>query len=117
MMPTASVRKTILDEFEQFRCEILELPKEAVFEQCNRIRFYSYIREYFSYNEHIPKRIMELVGCGAFSISGAWLFYLKHERYRCESWEAISEMILAMYKKRKWRRMKYGSKRLNEAVC
>lgn len=117
MLQLESVRKVIRDEFEQFRCKILELPKEAVFEQCNRIRFYSCIHEYFTYNEKIPKRILLLVDSGAVTICGAWMFYLKHESYSYETWEGISEIIFAMYSKSRWRKIKDGCKRIDHAVC
>ena len=117
MAQEASVSKMIQEEYGRFRCEMLKLSNEELFEQCSRVRFYSCLNEYFMYNENIPQRILDLAGSGAFSICGAWLFYLKHEAYGCETWEAISEMILAMYKKRGWRVRTYGIKRINNAVC
>lgn len=116
MVQAANATKVIQDEFEQFRRKILELPKEAVFDHCNQVRFYHCIREYFAYNEKIPKQIITLVDRGAFTICGAWLFYIKHEDYSCDTWEEISEMILAMYKRRRWREIKYAGKRINRAV-
>lgn len=89
---TAAVR-AVEREYELFKYRTLSKSREEIFEDCDRIRFYSCIYEYFLYAEAIEEaHLKACLNCG--DIMGTlYRLYMKYEYLRYSRWEDIEGIL------------------------
>lgn len=80
-------------EFELFKYKMLSKSRKKIFENCNKIRFYCCIYEYFMYVDGIGKEHIE--ACLKYEKPIAELFrvYQEYEYLQYGRWEEIEELL------------------------
>lgn len=92
---TKAVR-TVESEFELFKYKTLSKSRREIFEECNAIRFYSCIYEYFLYADVIrEEHIRVCLKCGDIT-SSLYRIYMKYEYLRYDRWEDVEELLDAL---------------------
>lgn len=95
-------QRNIRKEFLRFKRELfLRHTKGDIWEACEKIHFYTCMREYFQLNEKIPRVYLELAQARRGLIGMAWDEYLKEERLRYQTWPELEELLEAVLLK--WR--------------
>jgi len=90
-------RRKIFREFYVFKRTVRRsFSFEEIWNGCQKIRFYSAVKEYFEYNEEIPKAYMELVVKEKEPIRKMWETYLKDGSLRSDTWEDLDGILEAM---------------------
>jgi hypothetical protein len=103
--------RSVEKEFELFKYRTLSSSRQEIFQQCNVIRFYCCIYEYFEYAEDIrQEHINACLKCGDSVISALYGIYLEREYLRYERWEDILELLNALADDQK----KYGTPKTAE---
>lgn len=85
--------RAVEQEFELFQYKILSKSRKEIFDECNVIRFYSCIYEYFTYKDDLKEKHIEAcLKCGDI-ISVLYHLYVKYEYLRYSRWEDIEELL------------------------
>lgn len=86
--------RKILREYQKFKRKLIyRSEKEVLWESCNKIHFYSSIREYFELNEKIPEVCLDFIMTDSRPIETMWRLYLKKEFLGYQTWQEIDELI------------------------
>lgn len=87
------LRKRISREHEQFHKKMMGSSPRDIYDNCNIIRFYECINEYFMYNEDIAEEYVSTCLKEARIISRLYCLYIKYERLKVDTWADIDEML------------------------
>ena len=85
--------KRVESEFLFFKYQMLSKSNTEIYDNCNVIRFYHCIYEYFLYCENFDAE--HISACLKYDnpISVLYQLYLKYEYLRCDRWEDIEEIL------------------------
>lgn len=86
-------------EYLQFKCSVLQLSNNEIFDLCNKIKFYSCVREFFLYNDSLKTEHIYLALSTPNVINQLYSLYLDNEFYDCSTWLNIEELLNAMLKR------------------
>lgn len=93
--------KRIETEHTIFKYRMLASPAAEVYENCNVIRFYECIYEFFQYAENIEKEHINACLMYENVIGTLYQLYIKYEYLRYSRWEDIEEMLSALLEEQK----------------
>lgn len=85
--------KAVEQEFELFKYKMLSKSREEIFDECNAIRFYSCIYEYFLYKTDIKEEYIKACLKYEDIIATLYHLYMKYEYLRYSRWEDIEELL------------------------
>jgi hypothetical protein len=89
--------RSVEKEFELFKYKTLSASRKEIFQQCNVIRFFCGIYEYFEYAEDIrQEHINACLKCGDSVIAALYGIYQGREYLRYERREDIVELLNAL---------------------
>lgn len=91
--PDKIVRKRVRKEFNKFKISLLKKSKEQIIDNCNKIRFFCCIKEFFIYNEQISESTWKFLVDKDNIIHQMWNLYLKYEELEVDSWSNIEEIF------------------------
>lgn len=94
------IRKKVQQEHELFKYKMLALPAEEIYNNCNKIRFYECIYEYFQYAEDVEKRFVDACLKESNVIAVLWDLYIEYEYLKCDTWEGIEEILRMLVDRR-----------------
>lgn len=87
------LRKQIETEYLLFKYQTLSKSNIEIYDNCNIIRFYHCIYEYFLYSENLDKtHISVCLKCDNI-IASLYHLYLKYEYLSYDKWEDIKEIL------------------------
>lgn len=86
----------IQSEYNLFKSTMLLKTPEEIYDNCNTIRFYECIYEYFQYNENIDGEFIKHMYHKKNIISAMQHIYYKNEYLTIDTWEGIDEVISYM---------------------
>lgn len=93
--------KRIETEHTIFKYRMLASTAAEVYENCNMIRFYECIYEFFQYAESIEKEYINACLRYENVIGTLYQLYMKYEYLRYSRWEDIEEMLSALVEEQK----------------
>ena len=86
----------ISKEYTLFRYKMLSGSVQEVYNQCNQIRFYECMQEYFQYKEKLPPEFVQATEGREDILQELWGIYLKYEYLRIDEWSDLED-VLKMY--------------------
>lgn len=93
--------KRIETEHTIFKYRMLASTAAEVYENCNIIRFYECIYEFFQYAEDIEKEYTNACLRYENVIETLYQLYMKYEYLRYSRWEDIEEMLSTLVEEQK----------------
>lgn len=93
--------KRIETEHTIFKYRMLASTAAEVYENCNVIRFYECIYEFFQYAGDIEKEHVNACLHYENIIEALYQIYIKYEYLRCSRFEDIEEMLSALVEEQK----------------
>ena len=88
--------KAVEQEYELFKYKMLSKTREEIFEECNAIRFFSCLHEYFLYKEDIKEAYIKACLKCEDIIATLYHLYIKYEYLIYSRWEDIDEILNAL---------------------
>lgn len=95
------LRKKIGREHELFKYKMLAAPAAEIYDNCNKIRFYGCIHEYFQYAENLEKKFVDACLGEPDAIAALWELYIEYEYLKCDTWEDIEEILWTLVDRNK----------------
>ncbi len=93
--------KRMETEHTIFKYRMLASSAAEVYENCNVIRFYECIYEFFQYAENIEKEYIDVCLRYENIIETLYQLYMKYEYLRYSRWEDIEEILSALVQEQK----------------
>ena len=93
--------RSLETEHDLFYYRMVSEPSRSVYDQCNIIRFYECVYEYFMYCENIAPDIINACIGNNRLLDVLHALYLKREDLRVDSWEDIEELLFAFAEEEK----------------
>lgn len=93
--------KRIETEHTIFKYRMLASAAAEIYENCNVIRFYECIYEFFQYAENIEKEYTDACLMHENVIEALYRLYMKYEYLRYSRWEDIEEILSALVEEQK----------------